>query len=259
MNEKSNSKKKVLIFVLYFAGCMAAGFVGGLFIGRYVQSHGIRNVYARLGSFYNIIAGYAGFAVIIFTGFYLLFQIIAYHRIRRKIDSIDLESEEAFDYMDQRLSNLLVLGNVGLFGVELLGGISFYNMMSRIKEQSVMMIFAILAYLAGIITVIVFQKKIMNLAKRLYPEKTVSSLDLHFQKKWMQQCDEAERFQIYQAGFQAFQCMNSFIYPILSIALLITGMVFEIGLLPFILVVLLWMISNFSYMSGAKKAIKRLS
>ena len=49
------------------------------------------------------------------------------------------------------------------------------------------------AFLADLLVPMVLQQKLIDLTKRLYPEKKGSVYDPKFQKKWYDSCDEAER------------------------------------------------------------------
>lgn len=67
--------------------------------------------------------------------------------------------------------------------------------------------------LVSVALVVLVQQKIVDLVRRMNPEKQVSVYDSKFQKKWYNTCDEAERAQIGQASYQAFQAANRAALP----------------------------------------------
>ena len=82
--------------------------------------------------------------------------------------------------------------------------------------------------------------------KRQAEEKQVSVYDSKFQKKWYDTCDEAERSQIGQASYQAFQAANRACIA-LWLVLLLLSYVLPIGLLPMAAVLLIWAVLQVSY------------
>ena len=72
---------------------------------------------------------------------------------------------------------------------------------------------------------------IVDLERRINPEKRGSVYDMKFQKTWMDSCDEAERAQIGQACYRAYM-VGTKVCIFLWVALLILNFVFDFGLLP---------------------------
>ena len=93
---------------------------------------------------------------------------------------------------------------------------------------------------------VLVQQKIVDLVRRMNPEKQVSVYDSKFQKKWYDTCDEAERSQIGQASYQAFQAANRACIA-LWLVLLLLSYVLPIGLLPMAAVLLIWAVLQVSY------------
>ena len=87
--------------------------------------------------------------------------------------------------------------------------------------------------------VIFAQQKVVDLERRMNPEKRGSVYDAKFQKKWLDSCDESERRQIGEASRRAYMvttraCMG------LWMVLTILGMVFKLGMLPVSVLLLVW-------------------
>ena len=95
-----------------------------------------------------------------------------------------------------------------------------------------------------------------HVERRLNPEKQGSIYDLHFQKKWMGSCDEAEQRQMGQAAMRAFRTVNT-VCPFIWCVLMMLDFVFHFGALPAFTVLLTWGVLNVSYMLEAIRLSRR--
>lgn len=101
-------------------------------------------------------------------------------------------------------------------------------------------------FLVSIAAIIFIQQRVVDLTRRLNPEKQGSIYDLKFKKKWFDSCDEAEQKQIGQAAFKAYNALN-ITCPILWGVLVILSFLFDITLLPSFVMILIWGVLNISY------------
>lgn len=97
----------------------------------------------------------------------------------------------------------------------------------------------LIAFLVDLLAPMVLQQKLVDLTKRLYPEKRGSVYDTKFQKKWYDSCDEAERLIIGQCAFKAYQAMCAVCMG-LWVAFALGGMFFNWGFLPAMAVCIVW-------------------
>lgn len=87
--------------------------------------------------------------------------------------------------------------------------------------------------------VIFAQQKVVDLERRMNPEKRGSVYDTKFQKKWLESCDESERRQMGEASRRA--CMvTSRVCVGVWLVLVILSMVFEMSPLPVFVLLLVW-------------------
>ena len=101
-------------------------------------------------------------------------------------------------------------------------------------------------FLANLFVSVVLQQKLVDLTKRLYPEKKGSVYDTRFQKKWFDSCDEAEKAMIGQCALKAYQatartCMA------LWVVFTLGGMFFNWGFLPALAVCVVWGVGQAAY------------
>ena len=92
-------------------------------------------------------------------------------------------------------------------------------------------------------------------AKQMSPEKKASIYDLQFQKKWVDDCDEAEKIMIGKCAFKAYSAVNR-VCAIAEIVLAICALVFGIGFLPSLAVCIIWMVNLSVYCKEAMRYAK---
>ena len=108
-------------------------------------------------------------------------------------------------------------------------------------------IMGVLFFLVSVFTLVFAQQKIVDLTRRMNPEKKGSVYDMNFRKKWIESCDEAERKQIGQAAYKAYTVVST-VCPILWVALLMLSYAFHIELLmPTFVVCFIWLLLQVSY------------
>ncbi len=88
--------------------------------------------------------------------------------------------------------------------------------------------------------------------QKLDPRLKGDPSTLSFAKDYMNSCDEAEKFKIYQAGFNAFQTTKWLSFILLMLTIL-TNFVFETGAYPIVLTGLIILVCNFTYSLNVNK------
>ena len=101
-------------------------------------------------------------------------------------------------------------------------------------------------FLVSIILIVLLQQKAVDLTRRMNPEKQGSVYDTKFQKKWMDSCDEAEKAQMGQAAYQAFR-VATVTCLVLWVVLTVLNFSFDIGLLPVLMVLILFGVLQVTY------------
>ena len=102
---------------------------------------------------------------------------------------------------------------------------------------------------------VILQQKCVDTAKQIKPEKKASIYDMRFQKKWMEDCDEAEKIMIGKCAYKAYAATNM-VCSILTIVLAICALLFEIGFLPSLVVCLVWLVNLSVYCKEAMRYSK---
>ena len=167
----------------------------------------------------------AVFAVVLLgAGWYL------YAAAKRRFAAWDGEDEDAMDAAEQQLSWALLLTGLVII-------LDFFFFAASIIYDRFLP--DLILFLASVAVLVVLQQKIVDLERRINPEKRGSVYDMKFQKTWMDSCDEAERAQIGQACYRAYM-VGTKVCIFLWVALLILNFVFDFGLLPIAAVLAVW-------------------
>ena len=134
--------------------------------------------------------GIVGSAVVLLgAGWYL------YAAAKRRFAAWDGEDEDAMDAAEQQLSWALLLTGLVII-------LDFFFFAASIIYGRFLP--DLILFLASVAVLVVLQQKIVDLERRINPEKRGSVYDMKFQKTWMDSCDEAERAQIGQACYRAY-------------------------------------------------------
>ncbi|HJB30736.1 MAG TPA: DUF3169 family protein [Candidatus Oscillibacter excrementavium] len=179
--------------------------------------------------------------VLLGTGWYL------YAAAKRRFAAWDGEDEDAMDAAERQLSWALLL--TGLMVV-----LDFFFFAASIIYERFLP--DVVLFLASVAVLVVLQQKIVDLERRINPEKRGSVYDMKFQKTWMESCDEAERAQIGQACYTAYR-VGTKVCIFLWVALLILNFVFEFGLLPIAAVLVIWGVMQTAYALECIRLSKR--
>ena len=115
---------------------------------------------------------------------------------------------------------------------------------------------SLLAAIAGLLVVtflVLFtQQRVVDLTRRINPEKQGSVYDLKFRKKWLASCDEAERQRIGQAAYSSF-LVTSRTSMVVWIAMVLVNLYLPIGPLPVLAALIPWVVGQISYLIACLK------
>lgn len=186
-----------------------------------------------------------------------IISILFFMKAKKLLSDWDGENEVQSEAVDAKLSVIIWIANAVLIVSYFLiaasysGGVSAFDN----KENIVLFFMGIVAFFGILIEAVVIQQKCVDMVKKTNPEKTASVYDIKFQKKWMDSCDEAEKYLIGKCAFKAFGATNA-VCMVLAVVLAIGALVFEIGFLPSLAVCLIWIVNQSAYYKEAMKYSK---
>lgn len=246
---KAKNQKSELKLIVIFLLVLGASFVGGYFFGtmgaRYEDT---------MKELLQVVANGATMAFPMFYVFVNAMLIVAslviYIVARKKAQLWDRESEEVINGVEKRLNwsvtliNILMIADIFFYGVMVY--ISAYTKFGESYDDE-LFVLGTVTFLVSYALMMVLYKLIVDLVKKLNPEKRGSVFDIKFMKEWEDSCDEAEKLTMYKAAYKT--------YHIVSVVCMLMWMVsfgsmllFQTGLLPMFCVSAIWvtMVATYS-------------
>lgn len=243
---KAANRKARPKFILICAICGILGGIAGVCIAAFDPATLVAGLTAA-GQFF---ARYmAPWLMLVCAITRLAVCIPMYRSAKKLVRNWDGEDEELPDRVDRKLSVCLWI-NTALFIVSCFfmaaagGGLSQMENLQDIILWGV----CLLSYVVNLVSSIMLERRMVDLTKRLQPEKNGSVYDLNFQKKWMDSCDEAEKIMLGQCAYKAFRAVHITCMA-LWLILTIAAMAFGTGFLPVLTVCIIWIVavSVYSY------------
>ena len=235
------NRKALPLFLLVLLAAMLVGGAGGYLAVRF-----------RLDTLADGLKGAAAFfgtriAPWLLAGIALVLPAVCvplYRSAKKLLAAWDGEDEDAAGAIDRKLSAAIwILSAALVFSYFLIaaaysGGFALFDS----RERTLALFVAIAAFLAIMAEAVLLQQKCVDAAKRTNPEKTASVYDMKFRKKWMEDCDEAEKILVGKCAYRAY-CATNTVCTVLAIVLAVSALVFDIGFLPSLVVCLVWLVN----------------
>ncbi len=246
-NIKKDNKKAIIKFVLFTLFCMLCGGIAG-YLTSFIDFKG--NIKNEVHNTINIILQFVSDWGILVLFFCIMIPCVyLYLNAKRMYQNMVEEDEFLFDKIETKLSYVMLLLNIMyVFLLFIINCIMIYENRN--------MIFKVIEIIAVFVIFVYMEQKVIDFTKILNPEKKGSVYDLNFRKKWFDSCDEAERFHIGNASYQAYIITNMACI-ILWLILIFMQNIFEIGLLPSCIVLIILVILNCSYIIASIKDSKK--
>lgn len=195
------------------------------------------------GSLTSFLQTAALFATPIVTALLLGMGLYLYRAAHRAFREWDGETEAVMDRAEKQLSWALLWDSLCMI-------LSFFLFSAGtvgIGQEDLTPSLLIVAEFIVVCALTVFlQQKIVDLLREMNPEKQGSVYDKKFRKIWWESCDEAERRQIGQASYKAFTTV-SVVCPALWGVLFFGNIIFDYGILPSTVALVIWGVSQISY------------
>lgn len=172
-----------------------------------------------------------------------------YFTSKREASGWNGEDETVSSRIDRRLSIVMWINGIAVI-------LSFFLLAAAYTcgpAGSVpLMALGVAGFAAVMVETIILQQKLVDLCKRLNPEKQGSVYDMKFQKTWLDSCDEAEKVLIGQCAYKAYSAAG-YTCMILWMIFALTALFLGTGLLPVLAVCILWAVLQSAYSYWAIK------
>ena len=170
-----------------------------------------------------------------------------YLRAKRRLAGWDGEDETVSEQADHDLSILLLVSAIFTLGGMFLLWAAYAGPILDGDTPHVFSLVGVPAFfIVTMAEAILIQQRIVDLSKRMAPEKKGSVYDIHFQKKWFESCDEAEKLMAGQCAYKAYSASTKAcagLWLVFTLSALFLGT----GLLPILAVCLIWAVTQCVY------------
>lgn len=247
---KKEDKKAFKSFIIVMIiSAMGGAIIGGASI--YLQKH----IGDELSDFLlNILMTITPYASLVLSILVTIVSVIVYNSSRKKLKLWNQsdEQEEMIDNIEEKLSYVLLFTSVNL----ILGFFFFGAGMALLSEDSyTKVILFLVGFIVCVVSTILIQNKVVNLEKEINPFLNGSVYDFKFSQKWLDSCDEAIKLNIYKSSFKAHKSVTNTCL-ILWIICVIGYDFFDFGIMPLVMVTIIWLVQTVSYCRESIKCSK---
>ncbi len=250
-NKKEDKKALRKFFVIMLAAFVVGVGVGSssTFLGNIMALDGFKERALELAF---AAAVYGSF---VFTTALLIISIVLYKKCRKEYSAWDEEEEEVLCRMETKISYVLWFSNLMMFGSYFffsagVWAVELNEIGCAIEAEDtgywIPLVLVFLHIIYGLAAACVMQQKVVNLSKEINPEKQGSVYDMKFQNKWLEHCDEAERYTAYKCSFKTFKTMQV-VGMVLWVVCLVGQMSFGTGAFATIIVAIFLIIQTSVY------------
>ena len=234
-NRRALPKFLLLIGVAALAGCIV-----GFFSGAAAGSFSAAELTARLEAFLRTLVPWG---LPVCAAVLLIPAAVLFSQARTQVRTWDGEDEGTAWAVENRLNVVLLLTTLTM-----VAALFFLSLgMLFAQENMLPTLLTVGFFLAAMAAIVVLQQLVVDLTRRMNPEKEGSVYDRRFQKKWLESCDEAERARIGQAAYHAFRTASGVCMGV-WLAVLLLSLFLEVGILPAAAVLVIYGVLQCSYM-----------
>ncbi len=234
---KRDNRKALPKFLLILLGAAVFGGVAGFTAGWMGHDNFSGVVTAAVTGWLMAAAPWA-MAVTSAVSLAVIFRL--YRSAKKLWAGWDGEDEMAMELAEEKLSWAMMATTV-----QMVLDMFFFAVVAASGGMATLA--GVAVFILSLVLLMVSQQKLVDQVRRMNPEKQGSVYDMHFNKKWLASCDEAEQRQIGQAAYKAYHTVNA-ACPFLWMMLVLLSDAFDFSLLmPVFTVCLLWLLLNVTY------------
>lgn len=233
-NRRALPKYILVLFIAAFFGALA-GFAAGI-VGAGNLSESIKTAVN------TALTAAAPWGIPVTSVVFLGLGWRFYAKARRIYKTWDGEEEAPIERAEEDLSWALLMSAIALlwdfFFLSVLVVCGAGSPLERLGGVAL--------FLVSVVMIMVQQQKVVDLTRRINPEKQGSVYDTKFLKKWVDSCDESEQSQMGQAAFKAYRAaVNTCLW--LWAALIVLHYAFDTGMLPIVMVLVIFGVLQIVY------------
>ena len=254
-SNKKSDKKIYITFIVVMVVLYEAGYLVGSLLAKGERNGSLKTVLEALKDSLTVVPllyFVLAIASLIAVGTLYLFCKKMYKNLQDNPEDDDL-----WDCLEDKLNQPMILsnvmGNLNLFFFGYVIWMAEFNSYGKNGGyETVIVIADSVLFFVILASEILVQKGVLDIEKKLNPEKQGNVFDFKFNEVWLSSCDEAQKLITYKATYKAFKDTN--LTCIIFYALTGIGMfIFKTGIWPMLCVCVIMLVNNLSYMLRAAK------
>ncbi|MDD3220487.1 MAG: DUF3169 family protein [Lachnospiraceae bacterium] len=246
-NKEHTRKQNTIYFIIILICSTFAGGILGFASNFWGQSWKEMLMSAR-----DAVVYYSPYMLFVLEILVFTLSLLYYFKAKKMAAVWEAEDEEIFEKIERTEGIALSITCVGVILNMVIYGFVIANFNSNMKERITLYLIASIVFTVSIIGLTFLQRVIIDQIKKIRPEKRGDALELNFQKKWIESCDEQELQQVYRAAYKAYSS-TTILYTILLVVLLLGELFFNIGITPILVLGIIWLTQTIIYQRESLK------
>lgn len=259
-SNKKNDRKIYITFFVVMAVLYGIGYLVGKSIAKGEKSGSLQAVIGALKSWLTTAVPplYLVLAIVFLVAVGVLYTACKKMYQRQQEHP---ENDDLLDSLEDRLNWPLILANamqtINIFFFGCVGWlVEFHSYGKNGGYETVIVIADSVLFFVILAVGMLVSKGVVDIEKKLNPEKQGNVFDFKFNEVWLSSCDEAQLLMVYKAAYKAFMDTN-YVGIALCIITFIGMFIFKTGIYPMFCVCVIMLVNNLSYMLRAAKLERR--
>jgi len=244
---KRLDRKSLPKFLGFMLLCMVVGFIGGYFVC------GVGDTEAFSKGLSEVLFWFCPAALLVCVAGFAAYAYKKLAALSLMVKDWDGEDEECADGVIAGLSRVVRYSDFTLVIIFALFGVGSYVLKNA--QAVALMLASVAVFAAGMVVIVLTQHRALTLEQLICPEKNGSLFAFNFTKKAIAGMDEAEKLQLYRAGYAAHRAVNK-ACMIAWIAAILIQFAFKCGALPVALVSVIWFADVYGFCAGQGRTDK---
>ncbi|MGL5693075.1 MAG: DUF3169 family protein [Peptostreptococcaceae bacterium] len=248
VNEIKKEDKK------YFKKFLLIAVLGGIAGATFSRiSDNLKEVLgANLSNFLiNILEQITPFASIVLSILMIIVSKIIYTNSRKGYElwKKTNEDDDSIDKIEQNLSYILLAVSVNMIlGFFFIGAGINLLMFNNVNDEIniIKVLYLLVGFILCTASSILIQNKVINLEKEINPLLKGSVYDSKFSEKWIDSCDESIKLEIYKSAYKSYKSVST-TCVILWLFCIIGFDLWDFGIMPLVMVTIIWLVLTISY------------
>lgn len=186
-------------------------------------------------------------------------KIVCINARKQYILCEESDDGDGIDRIEKNLSIVILLTYINtiigyfFFGIALM--LVLYNNING-DLSIIKLLCSFVGFIVCITSSTLIQKEIINFEKEINPLLKGSIYDKNFAKQWLDSCDESMKLGIYKSSYKAYESVSKTCI-ILWVFCIIGYDLWDFGIAPMFMVIIIWLVQTISYSIESIKYNKR--